>query len=110
MYLYVDCLEREINVPQVCGANADEARKLLFTDFLDAKGIDNEVVTNYVEMYYFDEAWEWLNDNDFIDDENEISYENPDNMFAYCETRNHDNWDAKVFKLETIESNIIIKP
>lgn len=56
MYLYVDCLEREINVPQVCGANADEARKLLFVDFLDAKGIDNEVVTNYVEMYYFFEA------------------------------------------------------
>ena len=27
MYLYVDCLEREINVPQDCGANADEARK-----------------------------------------------------------------------------------
>lgn len=109
MYLYCDCLEREINVPQVC-ANADEARKLLFTDFLDAKGIDDEVVTNYVEMYYFDEAWEWLDDNDFIDDENCISYENPDNMFAYCETRNHDNWDAKVFKLETTEFNIIIKP
>lgn len=109
MYLYVDCLEREINIPQVY-ANADEARKLLFTDFLDAKGIDNEVVTNYVEMYYFDEAWEWLDDNDFIDDENCISYENPDNMFAYCETRNHDNWDAKVFKLETTEFNIIIKP
>lgn len=108
MYLYVDCLEREINVPQVC-ANADEARKLLFVDFLDAKGIDNEVVTNYVEMYYFDEAWEWLNDNDFIDDENEISYENPDNMFAYCETRNHDNWDAKVFMLETTEFSVSIK-
>ena len=109
MYLYVDCLEREINVPQVC-TNADEARKLLFTDFLDAKGIDDEVVTNFVEMYYFDDAMEWLNDNDFTDDENNISYENPYNMFAYCETRNHDNWDAKVFKLETTESNIIIKP
>lgn len=103
MYLYVDCLEREINVPQVCD-NADEARKILFTDFLDAKGIDNEAVTNYVEMYYFFEAWEWLNDNGFIDDENCISHENPDNMFAYCETRNHDNWDAKIFKLETTVS------
>lgn len=109
MYLYCDCLEREINVPKVC-ANADEARKLLFTDFLDAKGIDDEVVTNFVEMYYFDDAMEWLNDNEVIDDENSISYENPDNMFAYCETRNHDNWDAKVFKLETTEFNIIIKP
>ena len=109
MYLYCDCLEREINVPQVC-ANADEARKLLFTDFLDAKGIDDEVVTNFVEMYYFDDAMERLNDNEVIDDENSISYENPDNMFAYCETRNHDNWDAKVFKLETTEFNISIKP
>lgn len=109
MYLYVDCLEREINVPQVC-TNADEARKLLFTDFLDAKGIDDEVVTNFVEMYYFDDAMEWLNDNEVIDDENCISYENPDNMFAYCETRNHDNWDAKVFRLETTEFNISIKP
>lgn len=109
MYLYVDCLEREINVPQVC-TNADEARKLLFTDFLDAKGIDDEVVTNFVEMYYFDDAMEWLNDNEVIDDENGISYENPYNMYAYCETRNHDNWDAKVFMLETTESNIIIKP
>lgn len=109
MYLYVDCLEREINVPQVC-TNADEARKLLFTDFLDAKGIDDEVVTNFVEMYYFDDAMEWLNDNEVVDDENEISYENPYNMYAYCETRNHDNWDAKVFMLETTESNIIIKP
>ena len=109
MYLYVDCLERGINVPQVC-ANADEARKLLFTDFLDAKGIDNEVVTNFVEMYYFDDAMEWLNDNEVIDVENEINYENPYNMYAYCETRNHDNWDARVFKLETTEFNIIIKP
>ena len=109
MYLYVDCLERGINVPQVC-ANADEARKLLFTDFLDAKGIDNEVVTNFVEMYYFDDAMEWLNDNEVIDVENEINYENPYNMYAYCETRNHDNWDARVFKLETTEFSIIIKP
>lgn len=109
MYLYVDCLEREINVPQVCD-NADEARKLLFTDFIDAKGIEDEAVINYVEMYYFDDAWERLNDYDFIDDENCISYENPDNMFAYCETRNHDNWDAKVFKLETTEFSISIKP
>lgn len=109
MYLYVDCLEREINVPQVC-TNADEARKLLFTDFLDAKGIDDEVVTNFVEMYYFDDAMEWLNDNEVIDDENGISYENPYNMYAYCETRNHDNWDAKVFRLETTEFNISIKP
>lgn len=109
MYLYVDCLEREINVPQVC-TNADEARKLLFIDFLDAKGIDNEVITNFVEMYYFDDAMEWLNDNELIDDENEISYENPYNMYAYCETHNHDNWDAKVFRLETTEFNISIKP
>lgn len=109
MYLYVDCLERGINVPQVC-ANADEARKLLFTDFLDAKGIDNEVVTNFVEMYYFDDAMEWLNDNEVIDVENEINYENPYNMYAYCETRNHDNWDARVFKLETTEFSISIKP
>ena len=109
MYLYVDCLERGINVPQVC-ANADEARKLLFTDFLDAKGIDNEVVTNFVEMYYFDDAMEWLNDNEVIDVENEINYENPCNMYAYCETRNHDNWDARVFKLETTEFSISIKP
>ena len=109
MYLYVDCLERGINVPQVC-ANADEARKLLFTDFLDAKGIDNEVVTNFVEMYYFDDAMEWLNDNEVIDVENEINYENPYNMYAYCETRNHDNWDARVFKLETTEFSINIKP
>lgn len=109
MYLYVDCLEREINVPQVC-TNADEARKLLFTDFLDAKGIDDEVVINFVEMYYFNDAMEWLNDNEVIDDENCISYENPYNMYAYCETRNHDNWDAKVFMLETTESNISIKP
>ena len=109
MYLYVDCLERGINVPQVC-ANADEARKLLFTDFLDAKGIDNEVVTNFVEMYYFDDALEWLNDNEVIDVENEINYENPYNMYAYCETRNHDNWDARVFKLETTEFSISIKP
>lgn len=109
MYLYVDCLEREINVPQVC-TNADEARKLLFTDFLDAKGIDDEVVTNFVEMYYFDDAMEWLNDNEVVDDENEISYENPYNMYAYCETRNHDNWDAKVFMLETTEFSISIKP
>ena len=108
MYLYVDCLERGINVPQVC-ANADEARKLLFTDFLDAKGIDNEVVTNFVEMYYFDDAMEWLNDNEVIDVVNEISYENPYNMYAYCETRNHDNWDARVFKLETTEFSISIK-
>ena len=109
MYLYVDCLERGINVPQVC-ANADEARKLLFTDFLDAKGIDNEVVTNFVEMYYFDDAMEWLNDNEVIDVGNEINYENPYNMYAYCETRNHDNWDARVFKLETTEFSISIKP
>lgn len=109
MYLYVDCLEREINVPQVC-TNADEARKLLFTDFLDAKGIDDEVVTNFVEMYYFDDAMEWLNDNEVIDDENGISYENPYNMYAYCETRNHDNWDAKVFQLETTEFSVSIKP
>ena len=109
MYLYVDCLERGINVPQVC-ANADEARKLLFTDFLDAKGIDNEVVTNFVEMYYFDDAMEWLSDNEVIDVENEINYENPYNMYAYCETRNHDNWDARVFKLETTEFSISIKP
>lgn len=109
MYLYVDCLERGINVPQVC-ANADEARKLLFTDFLDAKGIDNEVVTNFVEMYYFDDAMEWLNDNEVIDVENEINYENPYNMYAYCETRNHDNWDARVFKLETTEFSISINP
>lgn len=27
MYLYVDCLEREINVPRVC-TNADELRKV----------------------------------------------------------------------------------
>ena len=109
MYLYVDCLERGINVPQVC-ANADEARKLLFTDFLDAKGIDNEVVTNFVEMYYFDDAMEWLNDNEVIDVENEINYENPYNMYAYCETRNHDNWDARVFRLEPTEFSISIKP
>ena len=108
MYLYVDCLEREINIPQVC-ANADEARKLLFTDFLDAKGIDDEVVINFVEMYYFDDAMEWLNDNEVIDDENDISYENPYNMYAYAETRNHDNWDAKVFRLETTELSVSIK-
>lgn len=109
MYLYVDCLEREINIPQTCNT-IGEARKQLFTDFLDAKGIEDEIILNFIETYSFDEAMEWLNDNEIMDDENWISYENPDNMFAYCETKNHDNWDAKVFKLETTEFSVSIKP
>ncbi len=108
MYLYVDCLEREINTPQIL--TLSEAKKQLFYDFLDAKGIDDESLTNLIEDEKFDEAMDWLAEKEYTDDENYIVFEDENNMTAYCETRNHDNWDAKVFKLETTEFSVSIKP
>ena len=108
MYLYVDCLEREINVPQVF-KDLDSVKSQLFWDFLDATDIDDDKVIDYVKHGRFEEAYTWLADNDMIDDENDINLDD-NNLSAYCETRNHDNWDAKVFKLETTEFSINIKP
>ena len=42
-------------------------------------------------------------------EKNDINLDD-NNLSAYCKTRNHDNWDARVFKLTTSEFNISIKP
>lgn len=108
MYLYCETIEREILTPKAL-KTIKEVKKQLFEDFMECTGIDDNNLSVLVNLGEFDEAYAYLENNELIDDENDINLDD-NNLSAYCETRNHDNWDAKVFKLETTEFNIIIKP
>ena len=108
LYLYCETIEREILTPQVFN-NIDLAKSQLFWDFLECTGVDDNEIIALVKKGKFEEAYQYLQDNDLIDDENDINLDD-NNLSAYCETRNHDNWDARVFKLETTEFSISIKP
>ena len=76
---------------------------------MECTGIDDSELTSLINQGEFEEAYAYLENNDWIDDENDINLDD-NNLSAYCETRNHDNWDARVFKLETTEFSISIKP
>ena len=108
MYLYCETVEREILTPRAF-KTVNEVKKQLFEDFMECTGIDDNELTILINQGKFEEAYRWLIDNDMVDDENDINLDN-NNLSAYCETRNHDNWDARVFKLETTEFSISIKP
>ena len=108
MYLYCETVEREILTPRLF-KTVNEVKKQLFEDFMECTGIDDNELTILINQGKFEEAYRWLIDNDMVDDENDINLDN-NNLSAYCETRNHDNWDARVFKLETTEFSISIKP
>ena len=108
MYLYCETVEREIFVPKVF-KTINEVKKQLFEDFMECTGIDDSELSNLIKQKKFEEAHFYLENNDLIDDENDINLDD-NNLSAYCETRNHDNWDARVFKLETTEFNISIRP
>ena len=108
MYLYCETVEREILTPRAF-KTVNEVKKQLFEDFVECTGIDDNELTILINQGKFEEAYRWLIDNDMVDDENDINLDN-NNLSAYCETRNHDNWDARVFKLETTEFSISIKP
>lgn len=108
MYLYCETIEREILTPKAF-KTIKEVKKQLFEDFMECTGIDDNNLFVLVNLGEFDEAYAYLENNELIDDENDINLDD-NNLSAYCETRNHDNWDARVFKLETTEFNIIIKP
>lgn len=108
MYLYCEAVEHEILTPQVF-KTINEVKRKLFKDFMECTGVDDDELTILVNQYKFKEAYRWLLDNDLIDDENDINLDD-NNLSAYCETPNSDNWDARVFKLETAEFSINIKP
>ena len=108
MYLYCETVEREILTPRLF-KTVNEVKKQLFEDFMECTGIDDNELTILINQGKFEEAYRWLIDNDMVDDENDINLDN-NNLSAYCETRNHDNWDARVFKLEATEFSISIKP
>lgn len=108
MYLYCETIEREILTPKAF-KTIKEVKKQLFEDFMECTGIDDNNLFVLVNLGEFDEAYAYLENNELIDDENDINLDD-NNLSAYCETRNHDNWNARVFKLETTEFNIIIKP
>ena len=108
MYLYCETVEREILTPRAF-KTVNEVKKQLFEDFMECTGIDDNELTILINQGKFEEAYRWLIDNDMVDDENDINLDN-NNLSAYCETRNHDNWDARVFKLEATEFSISIKP
>lgn len=108
MYLYCESVEREILTPKTF-KTVNEVKKQLFEDFIECRGIDDIALNCLINWDKFEEAYKWLIDNDLIDDENDINLDD-NNLSAYCETRNHDNWDARVFKLETLEPSISIKP
>lgn len=108
MYLYCETIEREILTPKAF-KTIKEVKKQLFEDFMECTGIDDNNLSVLVNLGEFDEAYAYLENNELIDDENDINLDD-NNLSAYCETRNHDNWDAKVFRLETTEFNISIKP
>ena len=108
MYLYCETVEREILTPRLF-KTVNEVKKQLFEDFMECTGIDDNELTILINQGKFEEAYRWLIDNDMVDDENDINLDN-NNLSAYCETRNHDNWDARVFKLEATELSISIKP
>ena len=108
MYLYVECVEREILTPKAF-KTINEVKKQLFEDFMECTGIDDNKLISLINRGKFKEAYAYLENNDLIDDENDINLDD-NNLSAYCETRNHDNWDARVFKLETLELSISIKP
>ena len=108
MYLYCETVEREILTPRAF-KTVNEVKKQLFEDFMECTGIDDNELTILINQGKFEEAYRWLIDNDMVDDENDINLDN-NNLSAYCEARNHDNWDARVFKLETTEFSISIKP
>ena len=107
MYLYCETVEREILTPRAF-KTVNEVKKQLFEDFMECTGIDDNELTILINQGKFEEAYRWLIDNDMVDDENDINLDN-NNLSAYCETRNHDNWDARVFKLEATEFSISIK-
>ena len=108
MYLYCETVEREILTPRAF-KTVNEVKKQLFEDFMECTGIDDNELTILINQGKFEEAYRWLIDNDMVDDENDINLDH-NNLSAYCETRNHDNWDARVFKLEATEFSISIKP
>lgn len=108
MYLYCETIEREILTPKAF-KTIKEVKKQLFEDFMECTGIDDNNLFVLVNLGEFDEAYAYLKNNELIDDENDINLDD-NNLSAYCETRNHDNWDARVFKLEALEPNISIKP
>ena len=108
MYLYCETVEREILTPRLF-KTVNEVKKQLFEDFMECTGIDDNELTILINQGKFEEAYRWFIDNDMVDDENDINLDN-NNLSAYCETRNHDNWDARVFKLEATEFSISIKP
>ena len=108
MYLYCETVEREILTPRAF-KTIKEVKKQLFEDFVECTGIDDNELVSLINQGKFEEAYAYLENNDLIDDENYINLDD-NNLSAYCETRNHDNWDARVFKLETTEFSISIKP
>ena len=108
MYLYCETVEREILTPRAF-KTVNEVKKQLFEDFMECTGIDDNELTNLINQNKFEEAYAYLENNDLIDDENDINLDD-NNLSAYCETRNHDNWAARVFKSETTEFSISIKP
>lgn len=108
MYLYCETVEREILTPRAF-KTVNEVKKQLFEDFMECTGIDDNELTSLINQGEFEEAYAYLENNDWIDDENDINLDD-NNLSAYCETRNHDNWDVRVFKLETTEFSISIKP
>ena len=108
IYLYCETVEREILTPRAF-KTIKEVKKQLFEDFMECTGIDDNELTSLINQGKFEEAYAYLENNDLIYDENDINLDD-NNLRAYCETRKHDNWDARVFKLETTEFSISIKP
>ena len=108
MYLYCETVEREILTPRLF-KTVNEVKKQLFEDFMECTGIDDNELASLINQGKFEEAYAYLKNNELIDDENDINLDN-NNLSAYCETRNHDNWDARVFRLEPTEFSISIKP
>ena len=95
-FMYIDVCEREINGPTFFDKK-EAAIYHMVNGFLLVKDITSDIVPDVVDEITLEEALSFLNEKEYLDDENMVDIES---LLAYGTTLNHDNWDAKIIEVE----------
>ena len=95
-FMYIDVCEREINEPTFFDKK-EVAIYHMVNGFLLVKDITSDIVPDVVDEITLEEALSFLNEKEYLDDENMVDIES---LLAYGTTLNHDNWDAKIIEVE----------
>lgn len=95
-FMYIDTCERKINEPTFFDTK-EKAIYYMVNDFCVVRDISSSIVPDIVDEETLKNALAIFEKNNLVDDENNVDIEN---LQAWGETYNHDNWDAEIFEVE----------